>query len=181
MDLLRYFVFGKEEKPVKKKVVKKENNYKEIPKDEQVIYSRRVNVAGISKYYDILNEIIEKGEERGIYPKFKGYTLKDFKKTTESVGEIDGVETNTIILEKYVFNGRDAIKVLLEGEHGKFHNIGSIPKKELEHILPYVGTKHLKVKGFFVGGTYRKYDKEENKLIDTVYDLGVELSIVIKD
>ena len=181
MNILRYFVFGKEEKPVKKKKIVKKNNYKEEVKEEKIIYSNRINVAGISKYYDVLNEIIEKGEERGIYPKFKGYSIKDFKSTTESVGEIADVETNTIMLEKYIYRGKDAIKVLLEGEHGKFHNIGSIPKKEIDKILPYVGTKNLKVKGFFVGGVYRKYDKEHNELIDTVYDLGIELSITIKE
>ena len=95
MDLLKYFVFGKEEKPVKKKKVV-ENKI-----EEKVIYNRRFNVAGISKYYDVLNEIIAKGEERGIYTKFKGYSIKDFKNTTESIGEIADVETNTIILEKY--------------------------------------------------------------------------------
>lgn len=175
MDIFRYLVFGKEEKPIKKKA------NKEVVKEEKVIYSNRINVAGISKYYDILNEIIEKGEERGIYTKFKGYSIKDFKSTTESIGEIADVETNTIRLEKYIYRGSEAIKVLLEGEHGEFHNIGSIPKKEIEKILPYVGTKNLKVKGFFVGGVYRKYDKEHNELIDTVYDLGVELSITIKE
>ena len=54
-------------------------------------------------------------------------------------------------------------------------------KKELDNILPYVGTKKLKVKGFFVGGTFRKYDKEHNELIDTIYDLGIELAITIKE
>ena len=52
--------------------------------------------------------------------------------------------------------------------------------KELEHILPYVGTKNLKVKGFFVGGTFRKYDKDAEEYVDTIYDLGIELSIVVK-
>ena len=182
MDLLKYFVFGKEEKSDNnKKTIKKKIKYKEVPKEEKTIYSRRFNVAGISKYYDILNEIIEKGEERGIYPKFKGYTLKDFKNTTESVGEIQDVETNTIVLEKYEYKGNPAVKVLLEGEHGKFHMIGSIPKKELDNIYPYVGSKNLKVKGFFVGGLFRKYDKEHNEFIDTLYDLGIELSITIKE
>ena len=175
MDLLKYFVFGKEEKPVKKKKVVENKT------EEKVIYNRRFNVAGISKYYDVLNEIIAKGEERGIYTKFKGYSIKDFKNTTESIGEIADVETNTIILEKYEYKGKPAIRVLLEGEHGKFHTVGSIPKKELDNILPYVGTKKLKVKGFFVGGTFRKYDKEHNELIDTIYDLGIELAITIKE
>ena len=108
MDILKYFVFGKEEKPVKKKKIVKK-------KDEKVIYNRRINVAGISNYYDVIKKIIEKGYERGIYVKFKGMTPKDFKNTTESIGEIADQETNTINLEKYEYKGKPAIKVLLEG------------------------------------------------------------------
>ena len=174
MDILKTIVFGKEEK--KKKVTKKV-----VKKEEKVIYNRRINVAGISNYYDIINEIIEKGTERGIYTKFKGYTLEDFKKTTESVGEIADVETNTINLETYEYNGKPAIKVLLEGEHGNFYEIGSIPKKELKDLLPYVDSKKLKVKGFFVGGLFRKYDKETDSFEEKKYDLGIELSIIVKE
>ena len=59
--------------------------------------------------------------------------------------------------------------------------MGSIPKKELNALLPYVESKKLKVKGFFVGGAFRKYDKETNEYVDTIYDLGIELSIVVKE
>ena len=172
MDILKYLVFGKEEKPVKKK--------KEKEKDEKIIYSKRFNVAGISNYYDVIKEIIDAGCERGIYTKYKGYTNKDFKNTTESIGEIAEQETNTINLVKYEYKGKDAIRVLLEGEHGEFHEIGSIPKKELNELLPYIGSKKLKVKGFFVGGNFKKYDKEKNAFIETEYDLGIELSIVVR-
>ena len=174
MDILKYFVFGKEEKKVKK--VKKT-----VKKDEKVIYNRRINVAGISNYYDVIKKIIEKGYDRGIYVKFKGMTPKDLKNTTESVGEIADQETNTINLEKYEYKGKPAIKVLLEGEHGKFHQVGSIPKKELDELLPFIGNKNLKVKGFFVGGVYRKYDSESGNFLDTEYDLGIELSIIVKE
>ena len=173
MDSLKKIVFDKDsgKKTKKKKEIKKDN----------IIYNRRINVAGISNYYDDIKDIIEKGIERGIYTRFKGYTLNDFKKTTESIGEIAEVETNTIKLEKYIYEGKDAIKVLLEGEHGKFYEVGSIPKKELKQLLPYVESKKLKVKGFFVGGIYRKYDKEEKGFIDIEYDLGIELSIIVKE
>ena len=108
-------------------------------------------------------------------------TLDDFKNTTESIGEIAEVETNTINLETYEFDGKPAIKVLLEGEHGKFYEVGSIPKKELKQLLPYVGSKKLKVKGFFFVCLYRKYDKEQKGFIDIEYDLGIELLITIKE
>jgi len=173
MNILKNIVFGKEEKKKKvKKIVKKE---------EKVIYNRRINVAGISNYYDTIKEIILKGTERGIYTRFKGYSEEDFKKTTESIGEIADVETNTINLSQYEYNGKPAIKVLLEGEHGNFYEVGSIPKKELKDLLPYINSKKLKVKGFFVGGLFRKYDKEKDSFIDKEYDLGIELSIIVKE
>ena len=175
MDIFERMVFGKEKKKpvVKKKITK-------TKKEPVVLYNRRINVAGISNYYDVIEDIIKSGTERGIYTKFKGYTLKDFKKTTESIGEIADVETNTIKLEKYIYKGKDAIRVLLEGEHGNFYEVGSIPKKELNALLPYIDSKKLKVKGFFVGGTFRKYDKDADEYVDTIYDLGIELSIVVK-
>ncbi len=185
MDILKYLVFGKEEKEVKNtgKKINKKTEIKKVSKvkEDRVIYSRRINVAGISNYYDVINHIIEKGMERGIYNKFKGYSVKELKETNESIGEIADQETNTIKLEKYEYKGKDAIKVLLEGEHGKFHEIGSIPKKELKELLPYVESKKLKVKGFFVGGVYRKYDKEHKEFVDTEYELGIELSIIVKE
>ncbi len=174
MDILKYLVFGKEEKEEKKPAKKKKEP------DDKIIYSKRFNVAGISNYYDVIKDIIDKGCERGIYSRYKGYTNKDFKNTTESIGEIAEQETNTINLVKYEYKGKDAIRVLLEGEHGEFHEIGSIPKKELDGLLPYIGNKKLKVKGFFVGGVYKKYDKEKNAFIETEYDLGIELSIVVR-
>ena len=177
MDIFDRMVFGPEKKT--KKEVKKP--VKKVKNDPKILYNRRVNVAGISNYYDIINEIIESGTKRGIYTKYKGFTLKDFKNTTESIGEIADVETNTIRLEKYIYKGKDAIRVLLEGEHGNFYEIGSIPKKELPALLPYVESKKLKVKGIFVGGTFRKYDKETNEYVDTIYDLGIELSIIVKE
>lgn len=176
MDIFDRMTFGSEKKT--KVVKKKVKKTKTTPK---ILYNRRVNVAGISNYYDVINDIIESGIKRGIYTRYKGYTLKDFKKTTESVGEIQDVETNTIKLEKYIYNGKDAIRVLLEGEHGNFYEVGSIPKKELNALLPYVESKKLKVKGFFVGGAFRKYDKETNEYVDTIYDLGIELSIIVKE
>ncbi len=173
MDILKTIVFGKEEK---KKKIKKA-----VKKEEKVIYNRRINVAGISNYYDIIKEIIEKGTERGIYTRFKGYTTQELKKMPESIGEIADVETNTINLIQYEYDGKPAIKVLLEGEHGNFYEVGSIPKKELKDLLPHINSKKLKVKGFFVGGLYRKYDKETDSFIDKEYDLGIELSIIVKE
>lgn len=173
MDEIKNIIFGKDEN--------KKKTRKTVKKEDKIIYNRRINVAGISNYYDVIKKIIVAGQKRGIYPKYKGYTLDDFKKTTESIGEIAEVETNTINLETYEFDGKPAIKVLLEGEHGKFYEVGSIPKKELKQLLPYVGSKKLKVKGFFVGGIYRKYDKEQKGFIDIEYDLGIELLITIKE
>jgi hypothetical protein len=174
MDKVKEIIFGKEDN--KKKMSKNKSI-----KKEKIIYNRRINVAGISNYYDVIKDIIKSGTERGIYTRFKGYTLKDFKNTTESIGEVAEVETNTINLEIYEYNNKPAIKVLLEGEHGKFYEIGSIPKKELKELLPYIGSKKLKVKGFFVGGLYRKYDQEQKGFIDTEYELGIELLITIKE
>ena len=49
-----------------------------------------------------------------------------------------------------------------------------------QYFFAVIGNKKLKVKGFFVGGVYKKYDKEKNAFIETEYDLGIELSIVVR-
>ena len=63
MDEIKNIIFGKDEN--------KKKTRKTVKKEDKIIYNRRINVAGISNYYDVIKKIIVAGQKRGIYTKYK--------------------------------------------------------------------------------------------------------------
>ena len=126
-------------------------------------------VAGISFHDKELKKIIKNNLDQGKLEKFKGLSNRDI---IDFGYELDIYETQLldgVTLEKYLFNGKNAIKVLIDDTTGNYLEIGSVPNNHLNAILEILNRQITKLEYEITGGVRKTPTLNDNgrDIIDT--------------
>lgn len=166
----------------KKKVIinriKQDKTNKEKAK---IKYKNSFKVSGTSFHQKELAKIAKNGLSSGYIEAYEGQTDTEIKKEQLYIGQIADTDIMDIKLIPYKYEEKDAIKVLVNDYLDNYIEIGNIPEKEVNTLLPLLNENYIvNSNAYFVGGKYKEYDPYEEKVITKDLTIGIEIDLEIK-
>ncbi len=154
--------------------------------DLKILYNKTVKVVGVTfgNHPKNINKIIENGVYYKIFKRYSGYKDKELLKENINIKEFNSEELSDVLLEKYKYEGKDAIRVLINDFDDNYLEVGNIPANEVNSLLPFLNKKdNLIINAYLTGGNLKNIIHAEKKDYIEIEELniGISLDIIVKE
>lgn len=146
---------------------------------ENIVYQKEFKVVGISFKDRILNlkQIISNGVEVGALRAYLDKNVADMKESKlYQLGEFDEQKLGDIRLERIEFEGKEAIKVLVNDYQDNYLEVGFVPDGLVLELSKYLDS-NLKITGYITGGNFKNITDEGVVVRSLGY--GIRLQVIV--
>jgi len=166
--------------------MRKEKDMKNKVSELNIKYKKNIKVVGVTfdKHPKNINQIIKNGLEYKEFKRYSGYKDKELIKKEKSIKEFNHELLGDVILKPYKYQNEDAIMVYINNFDDDYLEVGSIPKEEVNTLLPYLNKKEdIIINAYLTGGNLKNIIHEEKKDYIAIEELniGISLDIIIKE
>ena len=145
---------------------------------ENIVYQKEFKVVGISFKDRILNlkQIISNGIEVGALRPYLDKSILDMKENKlYQLGEFDEQKLGDIRLERIEFDGKDAIRVLVNDYQDNYLEVGFVPDGLVLELSKYLDS-NLGITGYITGGNFKNITDDGVVVRSLAY--GVRLQVI---
>lgn len=146
---------------------------------ENIVYQKEFKVVGISFKDRILNlkQIISNGIEVGALRPYLDKSILDMKESKlYQLGEFDEQKLSDIRLESIKFEGKNAIRVLVNDYQDNYLEVGFVPDGLVLELSKYLDS-NLKITGYITGGNFKNITDEGVVVRSLGY--GIRLQVIV--
>ena len=143
-----------------------------------IVYQKEFKVVGISFKDRILNlkQIISNGIEVGALRPYLDKSILDMKENKlYQLGEFDEQKLGDIRLERIEFDGKDAIRVLVNDYQDNYLEVGFVPDGLVLELSKYLDS-NLGITGYITGGNFKNITDDGVVVRSLAY--GVRLQVI---
>lgn len=143
-----------------------------------IVYQKEFKVVGISFKDRILNlkQIISNGIEVGALRPYLDKSILDMKENKlYQLGEFDEQKLGDIRLERIDFEGKNAIRVLVNDYQDNYLEIGFVPDGLVLELSKYLDS-NLGITGYITGGNFKNITDDGVVVRSLAY--GVRLQVI---
>lgn len=146
---------------------------------ENIVYQKEFKVVGISFKDRILNlkQIISNGVEVGALRAYLEKNVADMKESKlYQLGEFDEQKLWDIRLERIDFEGKEAIKVLVNDYQDNYLEVGFVPDGLVLELSKYLDS-NLKITGYITGGNFKNIT--DDGVVVRSLGYGIRLQVIV--
>lgn len=146
---------------------------------ENIVYQKEFKVVGISFKDRILNlkQIISNGVEVGALRPYLDKSILDMKESKlYQLGEFDEQKLGDIRLERIEFEGKEAIKVLVNDYQDNYLEVGFVPDGLVSELSEYLDS-NLKITGYITGGNFKNIT--DDGVVVRSLGYGIRLQVIV--
>ena len=146
---------------------------------ENIVYQKEFKVVGISFKDRILNlkQIISNGVEVGALRAYLDKNVADMKESKlYQLGEFDEQKLGDIRLERIEFEGKEAIKVLVNDYQDNYLEVGFVPDGLVPELSGYLDS-NLKITGYITGGNFKNIT--DDGVVVRSLGYGIRLQVIV--
>lgn len=146
---------------------------------ENIVYQKEFKVVGISFKDRILNlkQIISNGVEVGALRAYLDKNVADMKESKlYQLGEFDEQKLGDIRLERIEFEGKEAIKVLVNDYQDNYLEVGFVPDSLVPELSQYLDS-NLKITGYITGGNFKNIT--DDGVVVRSLGYGIRLQVIV--
>lgn len=146
---------------------------------ENIVYQKEFKVVGISFKDRILNlkQIISNGIEAGALRPYLDKSILDMKENKlYQLGEFDEQKLSDIRLERIEFEGKEAIKVLVNDYQDNYLEVGFVPDGLVPELSEYLDS-NLKITGYITGGNFKNIT--DDGVVVRSLGYGIRLQVIV--
>ena len=146
---------------------------------ENIVYQKEFKVVGISFKDRILNlkQIISNGVEVGALRAYLDKNVADMKESKlYQLGEFDEQKLGDIRLERIEFEGKEAIKVLVNDYQDNYLEVGFVPDGLVLELSKYLDS-NLKITGYITGGNFKNIT--DDGVVVRSLGYGIRLQVIV--
>lgn len=143
-----------------------------------IVYQKEFKVVGISFKDRILNlkQIISNGIEVGALRPYLDKSILDMKENKlYQLGEFDEQKLGDIRLERIDFEGKNAIRVLVNDYQDNYLEVGFVPDGLVLELSKYLDS-NLEITGYITGGNFKNITDDGVVVRSLAY--GVRLQVI---
>ena len=146
---------------------------------ENIVYQKEFKVVGISFKDRILNlkQIISNGVEVGALRPYLDKNVADMKESKlYQLGEFDEQKLGDIRLERIEFEGKEAIRVLVNDYQDNYLEVGFVPDGLVLELSKYLDS-NLKITGYITGGNFKNIT--DDGVVVRSLGYGIRLQVIV--
>ena len=146
---------------------------------ENIVYQKEFKVVGISFKDRILNlkQIISNGVEVGALRAYLDKNVADMKESKlYQLGEFDEQKLGDIRLERIEFEGKEAIRVLVNDYQDNYLEVGFVPDGLVPELSEYLDS-NLKITGYITGGNFKNIT--DDGVVVRSLGYGIRLQVIV--
>ena len=146
---------------------------------ENIVYQKQFKVVGISFKDRILNlkQIISNGIEAGALRAYLDKNVADMKESKlYQLGEFDEQKLGDIRLERIEFEGKEAIRVLVNDYQDNYLEVGFVPDGLVLELSKYLDS-NLKITGYITGGNFKNIT--DDGVVVRSLGYGIRLQVIV--
>lgn len=146
---------------------------------ENIVYQKEFKVVGISFKDRILNlkQIISNGVEVGDLRPYLDKSVLDMKESKlYQLGEFDEQKLGDIRLERIEFEGKEAIRVLVNDYQDNYLEVGFVPDGLVPELSKYLDS-NLKITGYITGGNFKNIT--DDGVVVRSLGYGIRLQVIV--
>lgn len=146
---------------------------------ENIVYQKEFKVVGISFKDRILNlkQIISNGVEVGALRAYLDKNVADMKESKlYQLGEFDEQKLGDIRLERIEFEGKDAIRVLVNDYQDNYLEVGFVPDGLVLELSKYLDS-NLGITGYITGGNFKNIT--DDGVVVRSLGYGIRLQVIV--
>lgn len=146
---------------------------------ENIVYQKEFKVVGISFNDRILNlkQIISNGVEVGALRAYLDKNVADMKESKlYQLGEFDEQKLGDIRLERIEFEGKEAIRVLVNDYQDNYLEVGFVPDGLVLELSKYLDS-NLKITGYITGGNFKNIT--DDGVVVRSLGYGIRLQVIV--
>lgn len=146
---------------------------------ENIVYQKEFKVVGISFKDRILNlkQIISNGIEVGALRPYLDKSILDMKESKlYQLGEFDEQKLGDIRLERIEFDGKDAIRVLVNDYLDNYLEVGFVPDGLVLELSKYLDS-NLGITGYITGGNFKNIT--DDGVVVRSLGYGIRLQVIV--
>lgn len=144
-----------------------------------IVYQKEFKVVGISFKDRILNlkQIISNGIEAGALRPYLDKSILDMKESKlYQLGEFDEQKLGDIRLERIEFDGKNAIRVLVNDYQDNYLEVGFVPDGLVLELSEYLDS-NLKITGYITGGNFKNIT--DDGVVVRSLGYGIRLQVIV--
>ncbi len=146
---------------------------------ENIVYQKEFKLVGISFKDRILNlkQIISNGVEVWALRAYLDKNVADMKESKlYQLGEFDEQKLGDIRLERIEFEGKEAIKVLVNDYQDNYLEVGFVPDGLVPELSEYLDS-NLKITGYITGGNFKNIT--DDGVVVRSLGYGIRLQVIV--
>lgn len=146
---------------------------------ENIVYQKEFKVVGISFKDRILNlkQIISNGIEVGALRPYLDKSILDMKENKlYQLGEFDEQKLGDIRLERIDFEGKNAIRVLVNDYQDNYLEVGFVPDGLVLELSKYLDS-NLGITGYITGGNFKNIT--DDGVVVRSLGYGIRLQVIV--
>lgn len=146
---------------------------------ENIVYQKEFKVVGISFKDRILNlkQIISNGVEVGDLRPYLDKSVLDMKESKlYQLGEFDEQKLGDIRLERIEFEGKEAIRVLVNDYQDNYLEVGFVPDSLVPELSKYLDS-NLGITGYITGGNFKNIT--DDGVVVRSLGYGIRLQVIV--
>lgn len=146
---------------------------------ENIVYQKEFKVVGISFKDRILNlkQIISNGVEVGALRAYLDKNVADMKESKlYQLGEFDEQKLGDIRLERIKFEGKEAIRVLVNDYQDNYLEVGFVPDGLVLELSKYLDS-NLGITGYITGGNFKNIT--DDGVVVRSLGYGIRLQVIV--
>ena len=144
-----------------------------------IVYQKEFKVVGISFKDRILNlkQIISNGIEAGALRPYLDKSILDMKENKlYQLGEFDEQKLGDIRLERIDFEGKEAIRVLVNDYQDNYLEVGFVPDGLVLELSKYLDS-NLGITGYITGGNFKNIT--DDGVVVRSLGYGIRLQVIV--
>lgn len=146
---------------------------------KNIVYQKEFKVVGISFKDRILNlkQIISNGIEVGPLRPYLDKSILDMKESKlYQLGEFDEQKLSDIKLESIKFEGKNAIRVLVNDYQDNYLEVGFVPDGLVLELSKYLDS-NLEITGYITGGNFKNIT--DDGVVVRSLGYGIRLQVIV--
>ena len=146
---------------------------------KNIVYQKEFKVVGISFKDRILNlkQIISNGIEAGTLRPYLDKSILDMKENKlYQLGEFDEQKLSDIKLESIKFEGKNAIRVLVNDYQDNYLEVGFVPDGLVLELSKYLDS-NLEITGYITGGNFKNIT--DDGVVVRSLGYGIRLQVIV--
>ncbi len=146
---------------------------------ENIVYQKEFKVVGISFKDRILNlkQIISNGVEVRALRAYLDKNVADMKESKlYQLGEFDEQKLGDIRLERIEFEGKEAIRVLVNDYRDNYLEVGFVPNGLVLELSKYLDS-NLGITGYITGGNFKNIT--DDGVVVRSLGYGIRLQVIV--